>query len=88
MGGVRYWRVADLREGVMRTVMSRKVEVPEFTAAQAEEVNQQLPKFNNNVSRVYQIASSSDASPPKSGTSAPFNADTDWTRPDTACGAN
>jgi hypothetical protein len=88
MGGVHYWRVADLREGVMRTVMSRKVNVPEITAAQAEELNQQLPKFNNNVSRVYQIASNTDASAHKSSPLAPFNADTDWTRPDSACGGN
>ncbi|HEX3837943.1 MAG TPA: DUF3857 domain-containing transglutaminase family protein [Steroidobacteraceae bacterium] len=88
MGGVHYWRIADLREGVMRTVMSRKVELPEITAVQAEELNQQLPKFNNNMSRVYQVASSTGASTHKSSAPAPFNADTDWTRPDTACGAN
>jgi Domain of Unknown Function with PDB structure (DUF3857)/Transglutaminase-like superfamily len=88
MGGTHYWRVADLREGVMRTVMSRRVDVPEITAAQAEEVNQQLPKFNNSMSRVYQIASGTDASTHPSRQLPPFNAATDWTRPDTACGAN
>jgi hypothetical protein len=52
-----YWRVADLRDGVMRTVMSKQFEIPEITSSQAEEVNQRLPTFNNNKSRVYQIAS-------------------------------
>jgi hypothetical protein len=55
MGGVRYLRFASLDNGVMQTVMSRRVEVPEITAAQAEDVNQRVPTFNNKISRVYQI---------------------------------
>jgi hypothetical protein len=85
MGGAHYWRVADLRDGVVRTVMSRRFEVPEISATEAEGVNKSLPTFNNKISRVYQ--SSSDAlSNYEPKPSAPFQADTDWTNPDTPCG--
>jgi hypothetical protein len=86
MGGVHYWRVADLRDGVMRTVMSRRVEVPEITADQAEAVNKQLPTFNNNMSSVFQVAASNTPETHEALQRAPFSADTDWTRPETACG--
>jgi len=88
LGGVHYWRVADLRQGMMRTVMSTRVEVPEITAAQAEELNQKLPTFNNNMSRVYQIRLTAEGSAHGSIAKAPFDEGTDWTRPDTACGSN
>jgi hypothetical protein len=87
MGGVRYWRVADLRDGVMRTVMSRRFEVPEITAAQAEEVNHSLPTFNNNMSRIYEIVVADDGSNHERKPLAPFEADTDWTSPDAPCGS-
>jgi len=86
MGGVRYWRVADLRDGVMRTVMSRRFEVPEITAAQAEEVNKRLPTFNNSMSMVYQIGSNDDGSNHERKPLAPFQTDTDWTSADAPCG--
>jgi len=86
MGGVHYWRVADLRDGVMRTIMSRRAEVPEITAAQAEEVNKRLPTFNNKISRVYQIDSKLNGSQRARKPLAPFQADTDWTSPDAPCG--
>jgi hypothetical protein len=84
--GARYWRVADLRDGVMRTVMSRRFEVPEITAAQAEEVNKRLPTFNNSMSMVYQIGSNDDGSNYERKPLAPFQADTDWTSADAPCG--
>jgi hypothetical protein len=87
LGGVHYWRVADLRDGMMRTIMSTRVEVPEITAGQAQDLNQRLPAFNNNISRVYEIASGTDPSKHEPGGSALFNADTDWTRPDSLCEA-
>jgi len=86
MGGVYYWRVADLRDGVIRTVMSKRFEVPEITAEQAEEVNKQLPTFNNNMSRVYQVAATEAGAAHARLAEAPFQADTDWTSPDTPCG--
>lgn len=85
LGGVDYWRLADLRDGVIRTVMSRRFDVPEITAEQAEEVNKGLATFNKNMSRVYQIALNDRESDHKRLSAAPFQADTDWTRPDTPC---
>jgi hypothetical protein len=87
LGGVQYWRVADLRDGVIRTVMSKRFEVPEITAEEAESVNKGLPAFNNNMSRVYQIALNDRESDHKRLSVAPFQADTDWTSPDTPCAA-
>jgi len=85
LGAVDYWRLADLRDGVVRTVMSSRSDVPEITAEQAEEVNKGLPTFNNNMSRVYQIALNDRESNHKRLSVAPFQADTDWTSPDTPC---
>jgi hypothetical protein len=86
LGGVHYWRIADLRDGVMRTIMSKQFEVPEITSSQAEEVNQRLPTFNNNMSRVLQIASSDRSTNHEPKPLLPFQADTDWTSPDAPCG--
>lgn len=54
MGGVAYWRDASLQNGVLRTTMSKRVLTPEITAEEAQAVNTRLPKFDNNVSRVWQ----------------------------------
>lgn len=54
LGGVSYWREAELRDGVVRTTMSRRTYLPEITAAQALEVNAQIAAFDNKMSRVYQ----------------------------------
>ena len=86
MGGVRYWRISDLRDGVMRTVMSTRVNVPEITSVQAEEVNKSLPNFNNNMSNVYQIAANDYESVHERSSKSPFGADTDWTKTDAPCG--
>jgi tetratricopeptide (TPR) repeat protein len=71
LGGDVYWREASLKDGVMRTTMSRRAYLPEITAAQAQEVNDRLPKFDNNISQVFQVAAA-----------APLQADADATRPD------
>jgi Domain of Unknown Function with PDB structure (DUF3857)/Transglutaminase-like superfamily len=85
LGGAQYWRVADLRDGVIRTVMSKRFEVPEITAEEAEAVNKGLPAFNNNMSRVYQIALNDRESDYRRLSTAPFEEDTDWASPDTLC---
>jgi hypothetical protein len=85
MGGVAYWRASDLRDNVVRTAMSRRSVIPEITAAQAEEVNRQLPTFNNNMSTVYEISPGHEliheATP-----APPFQPDTDWSSPNAPCG--
>jgi len=86
MGGVRYWRVADLRDGVVRTVTSKRFEVPEISAKDAEEVNKRLPKFDKKMSSVFQIGWKDDPSKHDAKPAPPFQADTDWTTPDAPCG--
>ncbi len=54
LGGVAYWREAYLKGGVMRTIMSRRVELPEITRAMAEDLNTRLTGFDNHVSQVFQ----------------------------------
>ena len=85
LGAVDYWRLADLRDGVIRTVMSSRSAVPEISAEQALEVNQGLATFNNKMSTVYQIGLDDRESNHKRLSVAPFQADTDWTNPETPC---
>jgi hypothetical protein len=93
LGGVAYWREAELREGVMRTVMSRRVYTPEVTAAEALAVNQALPTFDNKMSMVAEgPAKIVKAINPKPVTGAPaFGAKDpdaiDWSSPDAPCAA-
>lgn len=64
LGGVSYRRDAELRDGVMRTTMSRWTYLPEISAAQAAEVGVKLPDFDNNISRVYQVVAKPAPPPP------------------------
>ncbi len=86
MGGVTYWRVADLRDGVVRTVMSRRFDVPEITSVEAQEVNRMLPKFDNKMSRVYQISADKAPATHVRLSQPPFTEGTDWMNPVTPCG--
>ena len=54
MGGVSYWRDAELNDEVLRTTMSKRVLTPEITADEAAAVNKQLPTFDNKISQVFQ----------------------------------
>ena len=87
-GGVHYWRAAELRDGVMRTVMSSDTEVPELTAEQALQLNKDIPAFNYYKSTVFQIATGSvrDIHLPEDHPLFPL--DMDWSRTDVPCGAN
>ena len=87
MGGVTYWRVADLRDGVMRTVMSKRYEVREISAAEAAEVNRLLPQFDNKVSRVLQIAADKAPAAHPALAQPPFGEATDWMAEATPCDA-
>lgn len=76
-GGVAYWRVGDLRDNVMRTVMSRRTLTDEISAAEAKRHNDGIRTFNNKISRVYQIAVDDDRAAINKP-SAPFADETDW----------
>jgi hypothetical protein len=52
------------------------------------EVNKGLETFNNKMSTVYQVALNDRGSSHKRLSESPFQADTDWTSPDTPCVPN
>jgi tetratricopeptide (TPR) repeat protein len=54
LGGISYHREAELDGGVVRSTMSIRDYLPEISPAQAKEVNDKLPTFNNKISRVYE----------------------------------
>jgi hypothetical protein len=87
VGGFHYWRTADLRDGLMRTVMSTRSELPELTAAQASESNKARESFDNDKSQVYEQPGSPvpDAFHTRD-TRPPFELDADWMRADVPCG--
>ena len=55
IGGVAFWRMADLTGDTMRTVMAKRTVRDEISAQDAEAANRQIPGFNNAKSRVYQV---------------------------------
>jgi hypothetical protein len=86
MGGVRYRRESDMRDLTVRTVMSRRVEVPEISAAEADVVNEQVEHFDNKMSDVHQLRIGTR---PQSHTRLPFppfSESTDWTGDVPVCG--
>lgn len=88
LGGKDYWRVASLKDGVMRTVMSVRTYLPEISAEQAEEVNERLPTFDNKISRVYQTTASNMTTHPGAAASAQdLEKPIDWSSPDAPCAA-
>ncbi len=86
LGGVAYWRKAGLTGTVMRTVMSRRVLLPEISAAQAAELNRQIPKFDNDMSSVFERSAVKGVAPANHD-AAPFADDTDWLAAKTPCTA-
>jgi len=75
LGGSDYWRASGLTDGVMRTVMSTRIDRPEISAEEARRTNDAISGFNNKISRVYEVAQAgrTPSSP------APFGDDADWT---------
>jgi Domain of Unknown Function with PDB structure (DUF3857)/Transglutaminase-like superfamily len=85
LGGTDYWRRAGLTGNVMRTVMSRRVAVPEIPAAEAKALNDQIPGFDNNMSQVFEQRIPLMASPANTD-KPPFAEPTDWIANSWACG--
>jgi transglutaminase-like putative cysteine protease len=86
-GGEAYWRAVDMREGVIRTVMSRRIYLPEISPAQAQALNARLPKFDNNISYVYQRDAKTTFAARTPATPPPATDATDWTSPTAPCSA-
>ena len=91
IGGVAFWRMADLTDGEVRTVMSRRTLRDEITAAEADAANAAIPGFDNSRSFAYlrrnpesesqrQIAASGITRVPSAG-------EVDWLADASACRA-
>jgi hypothetical protein len=86
MGGVTYWRAANLKDGVVRTVMSRRFDVPEISASEAQQVNEQLPMFDNKISQVFQVDANRLPAMHAVQSTPPFEESTDWMSAGAPCG--
>jgi hypothetical protein len=84
LGGVAYWREAALREGVMRTVLSKRTLTPEISAGVAEQLNTALADFDARISQVFQVGPQ-DRMKPSLQRVRPEPAD--WAVPDAPCSA-
>jgi hypothetical protein len=82
LGGVTYWRQAGLRDGTIRTVMSRSVQVREISPEQAAIQTAAIPTFDNNMSSVFETAAGKTRPP---SVVLPFGDSTDWATDDAAC---
>ena len=84
LGGTDYWRRAGLAGNVIRTVMSRRVAVPEISAAEAAKLNASIAGFDNSHSQVFEERMPAEGTVRKD--SPPFADDTDWIANSWACG--
>ena len=87
LAGVEYWRTASLTGNVMRTVMSRRTVVPKISAEEARGVETAQPKFDNNMSQVFETAAGPDAVPKSPASAAVLATAIDWASPDAPCRA-
>lgn len=85
LGGIAYWRTADLRDNVMRTVMSKRFYLPEISAAEAAEVNAAIQGFDNKKSMVYQVPATQVRTPPPTAPTPPFDDKTNWVESSALC---
>ncbi len=60
LGGVEYWREADLKDGILRSTMSKRADLPEITPDQAKALNDGLRGFDNAMSMVFEVRSPSE----------------------------
>jgi transglutaminase-like putative cysteine protease len=84
LGGVGYWRTADLRANVMRTIMSKRFYLPELSAADAAEVNAAIAGFDNKMSQVYQVRATQSGGA-ASTVRPPFDEKTNWLESTALC---
>jgi hypothetical protein len=89
IGGIAYWRMADLTEGTMRTVMASRTVSVEISSEQAEAANKQIPGFDNSTSQVYQRKGRGESAElevaDKSVKEVPTALGPDWVKDASAC---
>jgi len=78
LGGVSYWREVALKGNVIVSTMSKRTALPEITAAQAKEMSDPRPAFDNRMSEVFQIEAATQT--PHTGPAPPAVSDEDARR--------
>ena len=84
LGGTFYWRQAGLTGNAMRTVMSRRIDAPEISAAEAADLNARRAGFDNAMSQVFEQRVAGIELPNEE--KPPFADSTDWISNSWACG--
>jgi len=80
LAGVSYWRLAGLKDNVVRTVQSSQSFERELPASDAAQINAQIPTFNNYMSSVEETWSK-----PEDAAPLPFSAEPDWVENPAIC---
>lgn len=91
IGGIAYWRMAELADGELRSLMSTRTLAREITADEAAEANATIPGFDNAISHAYlrrQAQSGRQFNVGAKGIErVPGTDDVDWLRDASACSA-
>lgn len=85
VAGTRFLRRSEMRDGVMRVVMSRRALVPEIDAAQAAEIEPALAAFRENDAYLVETIGSRRGRTANSGAPLPLIAEVDWAGLETPC---
>jgi hypothetical protein len=67
LGGIAYWRISSFENGVARMAKSRRVMVPEVSAAEAATVNSAIAGFDNNKAYVSEVSGRGSGLPKLTG---------------------
>jgi hypothetical protein len=78
IGGVRYFRLATIKKGVVQTVMSKRALQPELSADEAKSIGTALTSFDNAKSFVYQRQVGSEAGDTDDPRFVKDSAEIDW----------
>lgn len=87
LGGMTYRRHVELRDGAFRSVMVKRSDVAEITAAQASDANAALAKFDAQIPSAFQrkLVRGYAYPPPVEADRVQLIADVDWTAETTPC---
>lgn len=87
LGGMTYQRQLELRDGALRSVMVKRSNVAEITAAQAAAANAALAKFDNQIPSAFQrkLVRGYAYPPTVDADRVELIADIDWTAETTPC---
>lgn len=91
IGGMAYWRMAELADGELRSLMSTRTMAREISAEEAASANAAIPGFDNSISHAYLRRQGPTAPQLNVGAAGidrvPSTSDVDWLRDASACSA-